>query len=86
MNRVKPFTSAIVVCALALLAFAPAAIAADGVGLWGPTTDKDVTMWGFGVLAFFSTLVIVLGVYQLRSETRKERQRAELERVRRPVD
>ena len=75
-----------VATALIVLASAPSAMAADGVGLWGRTDDKVVTFWGFGVLAFFSILVTALGIWQMRSESRRERERAQLERVRRPVD
>lgn len=71
---------------LIALAAAPAAMAADGVGLWGRTTDKIITFWGFGVLAFFAILVTSLGIWQLRSESRRDRERAQIERVRRPVE
>jgi hypothetical protein len=64
---------------------APAAVAADGVGLWGRTDDKVVTYWGFGVMVFFVLLVIVLSLIQIRLESRKERLRQELERLRPPA-
>ena len=67
---------------LALAALAPAAFAADGVGLWGRTNDKIVTYWGFGVFVFFAVLVTVLSLIQIRLESRKERLRAELDRLR----
>lgn len=73
----------LVVAGSALLALAPAAMAADGVGLWGRTDDKVVTYWGFGVIIFFSVLVTVLSLIQIRLEGRKERLRQELERLRR---
>jgi hypothetical protein len=69
---------------VALLALAPAAIAADGVGLWGRTDDKVVTYASFAVMAFFAILVVVLSIIQIRLESRKERAREELERLRRP--
>ncbi len=68
-----------------LAAVAPAALAADGVGLWGRTDDKVVTYWGFGVIAFFAVLVTVLSLIQIRVESRKERLRQELERLRPPA-
>ena len=68
----------------ALLVSAPGAVAADGVGLWGRTDDRVITFWAFGVIAFFAILVIVLSVIQIRLESRKERAREELERLRRP--
>jgi hypothetical protein len=67
-----------------LLMLTPGAMAADGVGLWGRTDDRVVTYWGFAVIAFFAILVIVLSLIQIRLENRKERLRAELERLRRP--
>jgi hypothetical protein len=66
-------------------ALAPAALAADGVGLWGRTDDKVVTFWGFGVIIFFAVLVTVLSLIQIRLESRKERLRRELERLRPPA-
>jgi hypothetical protein len=68
-----------------LAAFAPAALAADGVGLWGPTNDKVVTYWGFGCIVFFAVLVTVLSLIQTRLENRKERLRSEIERLRPPA-
>ena len=66
-------------------AFAPSALAADGVGLWGPTDDKVVTYFGFGTIVFFAVLVTVLSLIQTRLENRKERLRSELERLRPPA-
>jgi hypothetical protein len=68
----------------ALLASAPIAAAADGVGLWGRTDDRVVTYWGFAIIAFFTILVIVLSIVQIRLESRKERLKQDLERLRRP--
>ena len=62
-----------------LIAVAPA-LAENGVGLAGPTTDKTVTFFCFGVIAFFATLVIVLSLVQGKLEKRKERRRYDLER------
>jgi len=59
---------------------APAAMAENGVGLAGPTTDKTVTFFCFGVIAFFAALVIVLSLIQGRLEKRRERRRCDLER------
>jgi uncharacterized BrkB/YihY/UPF0761 family membrane protein len=76
----------LVITALAVLgALAPSAFAADGVGLWGPTDDKVVTYWGFGVIVFFAVLVTVLSLIQTRLENRKERLRQEIERLRPPA-
>lgn len=78
--------TALAMTALAVLgAFAPSALAADGVGLWGPTNDKVVTYWGFGVIIFFAVLVTVLSLIQIRLEGRKERLKQEIERLRPPA-
>jgi hypothetical protein len=66
-------------------AFAPSAFAADGVGLWGPTDDKVVTYFGFACIIFFAVLVTVLSLIQIRLESRKERLRQEIERLRPPA-
>jgi hypothetical protein len=70
--------------AIALLALAPAALAADGVGLYGRTDDKVVTYFAFGLMIFFTVLVIVGSIIQGRLDSRKDRAREELERLRRP--
>ena len=61
---------------IASLLAAPAALAENGVGLAGPTTDKTVTFFCFGVIGFFAILVIVLSLIQARLEKRKEQRRA----------
>jgi len=69
--------------AVLALALAPAAMAADGVGTGGRTTDKSVTFFCFGVIALFMVLPIVLSLIQAKLEGRKERMREQIERVRR---
>jgi uncharacterized membrane protein len=71
------------VAVVALLALAPSAMAADGVGLWGRTDDRVITFWAFAVIAFFAVLVVVLSLIQIRLESRKERVHEDLERLRR---
>lgn len=63
-----------------MLAFAPMALANEGVGLAGPVTDKTVTFFCFGVIAFFAALVIVLSLIQNRLEKRKEQRKGDLAR------
>lgn len=65
---------------LSLLVAAPFALADNGVGLAGPTTDKTVTFFCFGVIAFFAILVTVMSIIQGRLEARKERRRQDLQR------
>ena len=70
-----------VFAALAMLLVAvPAALADNGVGLAGPTTDKTVTFFCFGVIAFFAALPIVLSLIQRSLEKRKEARKADLSR------
>jgi hypothetical protein len=63
-----------------MLLLAPAALADEGVGLAGPTTDKTVTFFCFGVIAFFAALVIVLSLIQNRLDKRKEQRKSDLAR------
>jgi hypothetical protein len=65
----------------ALLTLAPAAMAADGVGLYGRTDDKVITFFAFGVMAFFTILVIGLSLIQNRLDRNKERRTQDLERL-----
>jgi len=74
------------VCALAaaivcVLLAAPIALAENGVGLMGPTTDKTVTFFCFGVIGFFALLPIVLTLIQSRLEKRKEQRQSSLQRL-----
>jgi putative copper export protein len=84
VSRVRSIATFLATALLAALVIAPGAMAADGVGLYGRTDDKVVTFFMFGVMIFFVVLVIVLSLIQIRLEGRKERMRADLERLRRP--
>jgi hypothetical protein len=66
---------------MGLLVAAPAALAADGVGVYGRTNDKVVTFFAFGLIAFFAILVTVLSLIQIRLENRKQRRVEDLERL-----
>ena len=82
--RVRRITAVLVAAFTAALLLAPSALAADGVGLYGRTDDKVVTYFAFGLMVFFTAIVIVFSLIQGRLDSRKERARAELERLRRP--
>jgi hypothetical protein len=69
---------------VSLLAIPALAMAADGEGLYGRTNDKVITFFSFGVIAFFAILVTVLSIVQHRLESRKERVREDIERLRQP--
>ena len=74
-------TAATLVSILAtMLVLAPAAMAENGVGLAGPTTDKTVTFFCFGVIAFFALVPIVMSLIQGKLEKRKEQRRSDLQR------
>jgi hypothetical protein len=77
---VKRGISLFLLAAATMLVAAPSALAENGVGLAGPTTDKTVTFFCFGVIAFFAALVIVLSLLQNHLEKRKERRRYDLQR------
>ncbi|HEX3608155.1 MAG TPA: hypothetical protein VHU14_00585 [Solirubrobacterales bacterium] len=79
-SRRAAAAAALCAALLSLLLAAPLAFAENGVGLAGPTTDKTVTFFCFGVIGFFAVLVIVLSIVQGRLEARKERRRYDLER------
>jgi hypothetical protein len=79
-SRITSVGAATCAALLSLLLAAPLALADNGVGLAGPTTDKTVTFFCFGVIAFFAILVIVMSIIQGRLEARKERRRQDLER------
>jgi putative copper export protein len=77
---VKRTAAALVSILATMLLVAPAAMAENGVGLAGPTTDKTVTFFCFGVIAFFALLPIVMSLIQGKLEKRKERRRTDLQR------
>jgi putative copper export protein len=79
-SRRTSVAAALSAALLSLLLAAPLALAENGEGLAGRTTDKTVTFFCFGVIAFFAILVIVLSIVQGRLEARKDRRRADLER------
>jgi putative copper export protein len=77
---VKRAAAALASALALMLVVAPAAMAENGVGLAGPTTDKTVTFFCFGVIAFFALIPIVMSLIQGKLERRKERRRSDLQR------
>lgn len=63
-----------------LLVLAPAAMAADGVGLAGRVDDRFITFFCFGVIAFFAAFVIIMSLIQGRLDAKKEQRRHDLDR------
>jgi bacteriorhodopsin len=78
---VKRTVSALITALATMLVAAPVAMADKGVGLAGPTTDKTVTFFCFGVIGFFVALVVIMSLIQGKLEKRKERRRYDLERL-----
>jgi putative copper export protein len=79
-TRVTAISVALLVALVSLLLAAPIALADNGTGLAGPTTDKTVTFFCFGVIGFFAILVVVLTLIQERLERRKEQRKYDLQR------
>ncbi|HEU5143399.1 MAG TPA: hypothetical protein VFU04_09610 [Solirubrobacterales bacterium] len=80
-SRFSRVTAAVLAVLLVLLMGPSAALAENGAGLAGPVTDKTITFFCFGVIAFFAILVIVLSLIQGRLEKRKEQRRYNLQRL-----
>jgi hypothetical protein len=69
--RPRTWQIALAVLATQLLLAAPALAGDDGEGLAGETDDKIITFFAFGVLLFF-TAVVILGTFiQTALEHRK---------------
>lgn len=79
-SRRTRFAAALCAALTLLLVAAPAALAENGVGLAGPVTDKTITFFCFGVMAFFTVLVVGLSLIQGSLEKRKERRKADLKK------
>jgi hypothetical protein len=71
--RTRLLLTAAAVLALSLLLAAPAMAEKGGEGLYGKTNDKVITNFGFGLMIFFTTLVIGLSVAQSLLQKRKQR-------------
>jgi hypothetical protein len=84
MNRARLVVLSVTASVVALLVTSPLAMAADGECLYGRTNDKVITFFCFGVIIFFALFVIVMSMLQHRLETRKDRAREDIERLRQP--
>ena len=80
-RSIRGFISGFGLALFALAALASPAMAADGEGLYGRTDDMVITLFAFGVMAFFTILVIVLSLIQYRLDSRKERRKQDLDRL-----
>ena len=72
MRRIKTL-SLLLAPAVAMLVYAPSALAIThgGEGIYGPTDDKIITTWMFGLLIFFTLLITVFSMIYSRMEKRK---------------
>ena len=84
MNRARLMVLSLAASLVALLVLSPVAMGADGEGLYGRTDDKVITFFAFGVIIFFTVFVLGMSILQNRLETRKERAREDIERLRKP--
>jgi hypothetical protein len=71
--RIRSVLTLIAALALSLVVAAPAMAAKGGEGLYGKTDDKVVTNFGFGVMIFFTLLVVGLSIAQWQLDKRKQR-------------
>jgi cytochrome bd-type quinol oxidase subunit 2 len=78
---VKRATFLFITALTTMLVGAPAAFAENGEGLAGKAGDKVVTLFCFGVMAFFVILVIGMSLIQGALERRKEKRRYDIERL-----
>ena len=70
MRRTR-ITSVVLTTLVVSLALAAPALARGGEGTYGKYDDKVVTNFGFGLMIFFTLLVIVLSLAQAALERRK---------------
>jgi hypothetical protein len=68
---VRLLATSICCWALLLLTAVPALASDGGEGTYGKANDKVITNFGFGLMIFFTTLVIVLSLLQRALEKRK---------------
>lgn len=81
ITRTKRFIAAVVAVVSSVVLLAPFALADDGgVGTAGRITDKYITFFCFGVIAFFALFVTVMSLIQGRLDAKKERRRHDLDR------
>ena len=72
MHRLRTFALAFAPF-VALLVAAPSALATtnNGEGLWGPTDDKTITLFMFGVMVSLVLIIVVFSLIQSWLDHRK---------------
>jgi hypothetical protein len=78
---VKRATALFIAALTTMLVAAPMSFASNGEGLAGKASDKTVTLFCFGVMAFFVVLVIGMSMIQGALERRKAQRRSDIERL-----
>ena len=71
MTRLRALLFSVSALAFSLLLAAPALAADGGEGLYGKTNDKVITNFGYGLMIFFTLLVVLLSLGQALLERRK---------------
>lgn len=71
--RSRLFCTSLAALAVSLLLAAPAMAEKGGEGTYGRTDDKVITNFGFGLMIFFTVLVVGLSVAQSLLDKRKQR-------------
>jgi hypothetical protein len=72
--RLRLFCTSLAALAVSMLLLAaPAMAEKGGEGTYGRTDDKVITNFGFGLMIFFTVLVVGLSVAQSLLEKRKHR-------------
>ena len=71
--RLRTFLVSISALLITLALAAPAMAGKGGEGLYGKTDDKVITNFGFGLIIFFTTIVITFSVIQHLLDRRKTR-------------
>jgi hypothetical protein len=72
-RTLRSVLSLLATLALTLVLAAPAMAEKGGEGLYGKTDDKVITNFGFGLMIFFTVLVVGLSIGQHLLEKRKQR-------------
>ena len=67
------FLTSLAALAVSLVLAVPAMAEKGGEGTYGRTDDKVITNFGFGLMIFFTVLVVGLSVAQHLLEKRKQR-------------
>jgi hypothetical protein len=71
VTRVRLTLASAVAVLISLALAAPAMAARGGEGTYGKYDDKVVTNFGFGLIIFFTALVLLLSIAQSLLERRK---------------